>query len=312
MPEPRASAGRPESSCGQTTAPPAGMWTTGRVGNWALDGVGRCVGKWASTGRLAATGRSTGSGHSTGVGARRAAAASLCAKGAKMGGALSVARPRVDRPCETFRPTIRAYTDRGADAPDTRSPRAFLWWMVRQNGGLFWAGLLVALIWMVPQTVGPWMVGRAIDTGIVAGDSAATTRWVAGARRGHRLRRRERHRLPHRHRARVAHRPLRHDQARHPQGPPARPRPDPPHADGRGALGLGQRRRPVRRAHGDHDARHLPARRLPRRGRHRAQHVGAHGRPRARRRRRCSCCSARRCCDRCSAGRASSARATPS
>ena len=77
-----------------------------------------------------------------------------------------------------FPPETRAYTDRGADAPDTRSPRAFLWWMVRQNGGLFWAGLLVALIWMVPQTVGPWMVGRAIDTGIVAGDSAATTRWV--------------------------------------------------------------------------------------------------------------------------------------
>src|SRR6478752_2591779 len=77
-----------------------------------------------------------------------------------------------------FPPDVRAYTDRGADAPDTRSPRAFLWWMVRQNGGLFWAGLLVALIWMVPQTIGPWMVGRAIDTGIVAGDSTATTRWV--------------------------------------------------------------------------------------------------------------------------------------
>ncbi len=79
-----------------------------------------------------------------------------------------------------FPPDVRAYTDRGADAPDTRSPRAFLWWMVRQNGGLFWAGLLVALIWMVPQTVGPWMVGRAIDTGIVAGDSAATTPLGAG------------------------------------------------------------------------------------------------------------------------------------
>ena len=77
-----------------------------------------------------------------------------------------------------FPPDVRAYTDRGADAPDTRSPRAFLWWMVRQNGGLFWAGLLVALIWMVPQTLGPWMVGRAIDTGIVAGDSPSTTRWV--------------------------------------------------------------------------------------------------------------------------------------
>jgi ABC-type multidrug transport system fused ATPase/permease subunit len=50
--------------------------------------------------------------------------------------------------------------------------------MVRQNGTLFIAGLVVALIWMVPQTLGPWMVGRAIDTGIVAGDSAATMRWI--------------------------------------------------------------------------------------------------------------------------------------
>src|SRR3954468_5633983 len=77
-----------------------------------------------------------------------------------------------------FPPQIRAYTDRGAETPDTRSPRAFLWWMVRQNGRLFWAGLLVALIWMVPQMLGPWMVGRAIDTGIVAGDPATTMQWV--------------------------------------------------------------------------------------------------------------------------------------
>ncbi|MCU1536546.1 MAG: transporter related protein [Humibacillus sp.] len=77
-----------------------------------------------------------------------------------------------------FPPEIRAFTEPGATEPDTRSPRAFLWWMVRLQGGLFWAGLAVALVWMVPQTLGPWMVGRAIDTGIVAGDSAATTRWL--------------------------------------------------------------------------------------------------------------------------------------
>ena len=77
-----------------------------------------------------------------------------------------------------FPPVIRAYTERGADEPDTRSPLRFLWWMVRANGALFWVGLLVALIWMVPQTVGPWIVGRAIDTGIVAGDSAQTAQWI--------------------------------------------------------------------------------------------------------------------------------------
>ncbi len=79
-----------------------------------------------------------------------------------------------------FPPDIRAYTDTGraGDEPDTRSPRAFLRWMVVQQGRLFWFGLFVALIWMVPQTLGPWIVGRAIDTGIVAGNSAETVKWV--------------------------------------------------------------------------------------------------------------------------------------
>jgi ABC-type multidrug transport system fused ATPase/permease subunit len=77
-----------------------------------------------------------------------------------------------------FPPPTDAYLRPGADAPDTRSTRTFLTWMVRQNGSLFVAGLAVALVWMVPQTLGPWMVGRAIDTGIVADDSAATVRWI--------------------------------------------------------------------------------------------------------------------------------------
>src|SRR5262245_47003993 len=78
-----------------------------------------------------------------------------------------------------FPPPTDAYLDRRADEPDTRSPRTFLTWMVRQNGTLFVAGLAIALVWMVPQVIGPWMVGRAIDTGIVAGDAAATLRWIA-------------------------------------------------------------------------------------------------------------------------------------
>ena len=79
-----------------------------------------------------------------------------------------------------FPPETRAFTQSAmsADDPDTRTPRAFLWWMVRQQGSLFWAGLLVATVWMVPQALGPWMVGRAIDTGIIAGDSGATAKWV--------------------------------------------------------------------------------------------------------------------------------------
>lgn len=79
---------------------------------------------------------------------------------------------------QDFPPTVTAYVDRHADEPDTRSPRAFLVYVVRQQGAVFLVGLLVALVWMVPQTLGPWIVGRAIDEGIVAGDGSATTRWI--------------------------------------------------------------------------------------------------------------------------------------
>ena len=77
-----------------------------------------------------------------------------------------------------FPPTIDAYVSRTAERPDTRTPRAFLVWMMRQQGTLFWAGLGVALIWVVPQAIGPYLVGKAIDEGIVTHDSAATLRWV--------------------------------------------------------------------------------------------------------------------------------------
>lgn len=63
--------------------------------------------------------------------------------------------------------------------PDTRSPGRFLIWMIREQGSLFWFGVLVATIWMLPQTFTPWLVGRAIDDGIVAHDTRATTLWVA-------------------------------------------------------------------------------------------------------------------------------------
>jgi ABC-type multidrug transport system fused ATPase/permease subunit len=77
-----------------------------------------------------------------------------------------------------FPPPTDAFLRRDAAAPDTRSPRTFLIWLVRQNGTLFIAGLVVALVWMVPQVLGPWMIGQAIDNGIVTGDSAVTLRWV--------------------------------------------------------------------------------------------------------------------------------------
>ncbi|WP_109473320.1 ABC transporter transmembrane domain-containing protein [Ornithinimicrobium cavernae] len=79
---------------------------------------------------------------------------------------------------QDFPPEIRAYSARDAAAPDTRSPRHFLWWVVRLEGTLALVGVGIALVWMLPQVLGPWLVGHAIDDGIVAGDSGATLQWV--------------------------------------------------------------------------------------------------------------------------------------
>ena len=84
----------------------------------------------------------------------------------------------LDQAMQDFPPEIRAYSTRDGAEPDTRSPRHFLWWMVRLEGALALASVGIAMVWMLPQVAGPWLVGRAIDDGIVAGDSAAILQWV--------------------------------------------------------------------------------------------------------------------------------------
>ena len=79
---------------------------------------------------------------------------------------------------QDFPPEIRAYSARDDAAPDTRSPRHFLWWMIRLEGTLALAGVGIALVWMLPQVLGPWLVGRAIDDGIVGGDGGLFLQWV--------------------------------------------------------------------------------------------------------------------------------------
>lgn len=82
---------------------------------------------------------------------------------------LSPQRGRYD-----FPPPIPA-----TDAPDTRSPSRFLCWLIRSCGWVVPAMTLAASSWMVPGALTPWLLGRAIDAGIMRGDAAATTGWVA-------------------------------------------------------------------------------------------------------------------------------------
>jgi ABC-type bacteriocin/lantibiotic exporter with double-glycine peptidase domain len=63
-------------------------------------------------------------------------------------------------------------------APDLRSPAWFLWWQLRQQGQVVLSATLVGILWQLPLTVGPWLVGRAVDEGILTGSVSATVQWT--------------------------------------------------------------------------------------------------------------------------------------
>ncbi len=62
--------------------------------------------------------------------------------------------------------------------PDLRSPTRFLLWQMRQQSAVIMSATLVGILWQLPMTVGPWLVGRAVDRGIIAHSAAATWQWT--------------------------------------------------------------------------------------------------------------------------------------
>jgi ABC-type multidrug transport system fused ATPase/permease subunit len=72
----------------------------------------------------------------------------------------------------------------GSDAapspdPDTRTPAAFLRWVLGQQKTLIALSSLCYALWFLPMTLGPWIFGRAVDDGIVGGSTAALLGWAA-------------------------------------------------------------------------------------------------------------------------------------
>ena len=65
-----------------------------------------------------------------------------------------------------------------ATHPDTRSPGAFLRWQLGQQPGVIAAATFVGFWWQLPLTLGPWLVGKAVDEGILAGSSSDLLRWA--------------------------------------------------------------------------------------------------------------------------------------
>ncbi|MDG9718838.1 ABC transporter ATP-binding protein [Streptomyces sp. DH24] len=72
---------------------------------------------------------------------------------------------------------IDAYEDPGT--PDTRGGARYLWWLVGRQRARCAAGALIASVWMVLLAATPYLMSRAIDEGLEAGDTGALARWCA-------------------------------------------------------------------------------------------------------------------------------------
>ncbi len=62
---------------------------------------------------------------------------------------------------------------------DISGPLAFLFWLVRSQAGRVAAGAALGTAWMVGLAVPPWVLSRAVDDGLAAGDLPALGTWCA-------------------------------------------------------------------------------------------------------------------------------------
>ncbi|MFP5416709.1 MAG: ABC transporter ATP-binding protein [Actinomycetes bacterium] len=64
------------------------------------------------------------------------------------------------------------------ESPETRSPARFLGWMLRTQADLVVASTLLVVVWQLPSVFSPWILGRAIDAGVVDRDPWQTVGWA--------------------------------------------------------------------------------------------------------------------------------------
>ncbi len=69
-----------------------------------------------------------------------------------------------------------ASSDAASD-PDTSSPGRFLRWLLREQADVLAASAAAGLLWYIPPTIGPWLLGKAIDHGILAHSTSGTLFW---------------------------------------------------------------------------------------------------------------------------------------
>ena len=82
---------------------------------------------------------------------------------------------------QNFPPVLSVYSALPGEAPtsppELRSPSRFLLWHLRHQAPVIACASLMGVLWQLPLTVGPWLVGRAVDEGILDRSVAATLQW---------------------------------------------------------------------------------------------------------------------------------------
>ncbi|POH61119.1 ABC transporter ATP-binding protein [Arthrobacter glacialis] len=74
---------------------------------------------------------------------------------------------------------MRSFPYPDAGSPDLRSPSRFLWWLAKAQRATLLLGIIYGSLWTVSQALIPYVLGQAIDLGIVAGNFRALAGWVA-------------------------------------------------------------------------------------------------------------------------------------
>lgn len=78
-----------------------------------------------------------------------------------------------------FPPRVSAYLPDSVQTPDTRSPSRYIGWLARSQLDLLAVSVLVGLLWFGPSALSPYLLGRAIDQGVVRHDVGAAALWAA-------------------------------------------------------------------------------------------------------------------------------------
>lgn len=71
---------------------------------------------------------------------------------------------------------IDAYEDPGE--PDCRGGWRYLWWLVMRQATRSVVGALISSVWMVLLAATPYLMSRAVDDGLTAGDDGALAGWT--------------------------------------------------------------------------------------------------------------------------------------